>query len=838
MFIKRLLRQCRLCLFLAGSLIVVLVVAAMVYYNEVGLDEKWRTKIAAEIEQLGIVADFDNVHYDPSRGLVAKGVTIYEDATREVISANMASMIIDIDKSKLMRGEGIRVNKLHLRGVHISLAVDPADPSSEHIDIHDLKGNIYLPEADVLQANSLSGYVSGINIQLDAKLWGRKFIDESKPASEKDVVAHASRLRLITETIKELKQWHWPDESPPVLKVFVEGNLTNPQDLRVDLEIIAKELNKGDRTLRDVLIRGDFKNQLITVDQLAFKFKDGQLKGQADYHMATKRGRFIADSSIDLEAMLEEYFGLEIELPVVLDAPPNIHCSGDFTIREGQLPDLRLVGRFNDASGTILKTEFDAISGDVSWKSNGDVYITNLQAKRLDGELSGRCLHKNGKIRFEFDSTLPYSSFNPLLASIKSEKGQQALSRAKLGKKSKIHLKASGEYDLHNKAEWLVSGRVQLDKFAYKKVDLHHASADFDINPTRLIFDDINIRSDHRDYKLYKKWGGPSSGKVTADQVEVNFADKMVHIKNANGTVWPAPIVRLFHTKVADHIEQYRFHHPPSLSANGSFDLVGPWPKTDFFINVKSKGITDYKLLGEDVPVRGLSGKVHITQGRVDVTKLDFVACQGSIEGNINVKTTNPKLVTYKGNFHGERIHLGDIGRIYDFDANQGLITGNIEFSGAANDIRKFNGSGDAGLENGNLFSIPMLGPLSPLIGGILNDKDIAREQVENASMSFVIRDGIIYSNDFIAASNTIKFTGEGNIDMKTKVVDATMRMNAKGPLGILMIPLKPFAGLFQFQGSGTLSSAKWRAVVFSSPKKGKNDPIFSKAPKAQQVRE
>ena len=43
--------------------------------------------------------------------------------------------------------------------------------------------------------------------------------------------------------------------------------------------------------------------------------------------------------------------------------------------------------------------------------------------------------------------------------------------------------------------------------------------------------------------------------------------------------------------------------------------------------------------------------------------------------------------------------------------------------------MRKFNAEGSLALEKGNLFSVPMLGPISKLIGGVLRDKNPTQEK-------------------------------------------------------------------------------------------------------------
>ncbi|MEK6193143.1 MAG: AsmA-like C-terminal region-containing protein, partial [Deltaproteobacteria bacterium] len=173
-----------------------------------------------------------------------------------------------------------------------------------------------------------------------------------------------------------------------------------------------------------------------------------------------------------------------------------------------------------------------------------------------------------------------------------------------------------------------------------------------------------------------------------------------------------------------------------------------------------------------------------------------------------------------------------------DFGAERGLLTGRIDFNGENNNMRKFNGKGSLALEKGNLFSVPLLGPISPLVGTVLGKRNPTEEKAKDASCAYVIKGGIMYSNDFLATTRSLKFTGDGNIDLQKKEIDILVRMNARGLFGFFSLPLRPFMGLFQFKGTGSITDPKWQTTIFTTPARGKKDPIFRKPPKARVVPE
>ena len=436
-------------------------------------------------------------------------------------------------------------------------------------------------------------------------------------------------------------------------------------------------------------------------------------------------------------------------------------------------------------------------------------------------------------VRFQTESSVSPTALIPFIV---NPVAQKYFNLADFTEETTAQVNSKGFIDLNGKKNWSITGHCHLQNFSYKGVAMRSARADYISTPSELTFSDIKLIFNQKNYRLRKKYGGPILGVVDSDKVVVDLKNKMVHIKNVRSSAWPAPVVRLFHTPSADHCEVYKFQRPPTLIANGSFDLNRSQKRTDFKIDIQAPGITHYDFLGSELTLRRLKGQVRIRQGRVDVSNISFRTFQGACSGKITVYTSKKD---YEGGFQCERIHLKDLGETYGFkEAERGLITGRLDFKGHSSDIKKFNGKGAIGLERGNLFSIPMLGPLSPLIGKVLGDKNPTEEQAENASCTFSIRKGIIYSNNFLANTRSLRFTGEGTINLDTKKIDLLVRLNARGVFSFLTLPLKPFMGLFQFQGSGHYSKSKWKSAMFTSPKRGRKDPIFRTPPKARIIKE
>jgi hypothetical protein len=65
--------------------------------------------------------------------------------------------------------------------------------------------------------------------------------------------------------------------------------------------------------------------------------------------------------------------------------------------------------------------------------------------------------------------------------------------------------------------------------------------------------------------------------------------------------------------------------------------------------------------------------------------------------------------------------------------------------------------------------------------------------------------------------------------------LDANVRVNARGLLGLVTLPLRPFSGLFQFRGTGPLSSPEWNNAPFSPPPPEQQE-VLAIPPRAEEV--
>jgi hypothetical protein len=317
-------------------------------------------------------------------------------------------------------------------------------------------------------------------------------------------------------------------------------------------------------------------------------------------------------------------------------------------------------------------------------------------------------------------------------------------------------------------------------------------------------------------------------------RIRYDAATKTVGVEDVKGDMWAAPMVRFFAPKIADDLEQYRFHTPPTLSGSGVIDVT-PQGRTDLTVKFSTPGKADYRFLGKNVTLLEPEATVNMRGGEVRISGLSADAFDGTVAGDL-LHSGKSKL---SGELTWSKLAMPGLSSTYGFEMKGGgLLTGRIEFSITGGDVKTMDGKGLVALENAELFSVPIFGPLSGVVSTVLDDKRAGFERAKHAFCSFDIREGVLRTRDFQSATTSVTFTGDGEVDLDKKIIDFTIRLNARGLLGLITLPLRPFYGLFQFRGTGKIEETVWENVHFTSPPAEQNELLLAPPPKARIIEE
>ena len=463
--------------------------------------------------------------------------------------------------------------------------------------------------------------------------------------------------------------------------------------------------------------------------------------------------------------------------------------------------------RKNEISDLKMNVFGGSISGEVTHQSHPSRLGVRIQAEGMDAARLGRT--------FRFGEVVP----GALTFSIAAEATKQR----------------GGSDD----GQWELNGACNLGQTIYNGVRISSGTSRFGIDRTGFHVRDLSLIFDYSDYEPRNRHGGPLSGELELERLQYDRGSETTEIVNLTGEVWPGPLLRLADARTSAYIEELLgFRQPPTMSASGRFDHSDGGNGTLMNIRIEAPGVTDYEFLGKTLQLANLSADIASRENRHDVTALNFQTFQGTGAGVLSIREAPQEKTLIEGGIRWDNLSLSEISKKFSFEKEAlGAITGRLDFTTLGGDTRTLNGKGVVGLKNGQLFNVPIFGPLSLPLGTILG-KEYSHEQARDASATFVLRNGTAFTKDFLTSTPSTTFVGEGFIDLSEKQVDLTMRMNARGLLGLVTLPLAPLRGLFQFRGQGPLNEPVWRSAPFTEPDGGSAHPIFKDPPRAQIIPE
>jgi len=822
MYHLHLTRNLRSLAFLVVAFAILGVIGTLWWANRTGLPESWRATLENEISKQGAHIKIGALSYLPFRGVAASDVRVYSDAAHQHEISRLERVLLDFDKTKLARGK-VHLTKLELKNAGLSLPVNPNDPHSDALEVTDANGTLLMPGGRRLEVRNATGRIEGIKVALDARLIGYQQ-DGEKPADDSQ---RGKRRELLARVIEELKKWHFAPDHPPEIRLFLEGDANQSASLTAKAKLTASGIEKNQHELSDLSAEAEISGDLLTITSLHARDARGTLEGHMDYDLGDREGRFDLHSSLELPLLLKAWAGVPPPREVVIGGGQNLEAEGEFKLGENNVPQVHMTGRANLESVMLRGLRFDNVSSSFAWR-DGDLFLREVRLTRPDGAATGKAMIQWPIVRLALESDFPEQVYKPLFIGQPLEK---VIGDFADRKGAEVHITLEGGFDATDKQSWAYTGGGYVKNVNYKGVPVNFAQCKFSLSHQELDFFDGTVVFNYQNYPLRESFDGPKEATAKVGRIRYDAPSKTVEVENVTGAVWAAPLVRFFAPKVADSLEVYRFHTPPDLKGEGVVDVT-PQGRTALDVTFKSEGAADYRFLGENLTLAQPSGKVLIRGERVTIEDLKLIGFNGPVAARFDFRG--------KGRLEGEmswtRLSIPELTSTYGFQIKGGgTVTGRLDFSLTDGRVETMNGDGLFALEKTELFSVPMFGPLSPVVSGVLNDKRAGFERARNAFCTFKINDGILATHDFSTSTKSLTFAGDGKVDMKERTLDMTMRMNARGLLGLITLPLRPFYGMFQFHGTGPLKNPKWESEIFTAPPEEQKE-LLAPPPRAKLV--
>jgi hypothetical protein len=513
--------------------------------------------------------------------------------------------------------------------------------------------------------------------------------------------------------------------------------------------------------------------------------RKGSFAGRADWNWETNTANFEARSSLNLKAFLDA-FGLGEPLAgTEFHSPPLVEISGSVTFGPNQFRP-KIIGHAALGLFTYKKAPFSDLTADFSWDGERTL-VRDLRVRHQTGQLRADLFDAPSDFRLNIESTISPDAVRPLVSVGLNE----FLQEWQWQRSPAIRLEIRGTD--HNPENWQGQGTVALGRSRFRGTWMNSANTRIHFANGALSCEDLHVARDE----------GTGTGSFTYD-----FKKHEVRISNIKSSLNPAEAIFWIDPKVSKTVAPYKFRRPPNVSADGVYQFRGG-KNTRLEIKVDGANGMDYVFLGKTLEFDRVSGRLLFTNDRLQITDIRGALLAGALRGNadISLARNDPR---YRAKVSVSEINfplLTDL--YYNYKTAQGVLNGTYDFNGLGTDWRTMRGDGKVEVSNGDVFAIPIFGPLSGILNKILPGSGYSIARAGTAD--FKVENGIIHTEDFEAAGALFSMLGHGDIHFLDDKLDFSLRLSMKGP-GVLLTPMYK---LFEYAGTGSLKKPDWHPKVF-----------------------
>src|SRR5438132_1090476 len=653
------------------------------YLARRGFGREWRYRVVEELHKRGVEASIGRLTLDPFRGLVAKNVRIFDYKNRENTLALISEVSLDINYAALIHHEPF-LNALDVRDAQIILPFKTAEEKNDRAVLTNLRAHVYFPPEQIYVSQA-EGIFCCIRISATGQLIKRENYQPSPALSAEE---WQRRLLIAQRAVNELQKFRFPG-APPSLQIKFSGDVAEIEKAHVEATLRGDRLQRGSYEMRDLSAAAEWNNQQLTIAHCEWNDGMGSFAGRANWNVEGNRASFQARSSLDLKAFLDAFGMAEPLASIELQAPPAIEVSGSVNFGSDRLrPDI--IGHVAFGRFTYKKVPFSDLTADFSWDGERTL-VRDLRLRHQTGQLRADLLDAPADFRLNIESTIVPEA----VRTIAPPELNEFLRQWEWQRPPAIRLAIRGQD--HNPGTWKGDGTLILGRTRFRGTWMNSADTKIHFADGALACEELHVARNE----------GTAMGSFTYD-----FKKHEVRISNIKSSLNPAEVIFWIDPKVSNTVAPYKFRRPPSVTANGLYQFRGG-KNTRLEMKVEGANGMDYVCLWKTLSFDGISARLLFTNDRLQIPDLRGALLAGTLRGNadISLARNDPR---YRANISVSEINfplLTDL--YYNYKTALGLLSGTYDFTGLGSDPRTMRGRGKVEVTNGDVFAIPIFGPLS-----------------------------------------------------------------------------------------------------------------------------
>ncbi|PYK79674.1 MAG: hypothetical protein DME38_06230 [Verrucomicrobia bacterium] len=749
------------------------------YLAKKGFGRKWRGLVVEELHKHGVEASVRRLTLDPFRGLVAQDVRIFDYKNRENTIAQISRISLDVNYAALLQHQPF-LNAIDIRNAQVSLPLpEGADSNAPRAEIRNLYAHIYFPPEQIYVSQA-DGIFCGIRISATGQLIKRNDYQQSKETAEEEWLR---RLSLLQRVVSELNQFKFSER--PHLQIKFSGDVAELENARVEGTLQTGPFQRGNYQARKLNLAGEFADQTLSIRQCELQDDLGAFSANATWRREVNEIQFRARSSLNLRPLLESVGLDNVVSDVNFLAPPQFEISGTARLGEGQ-PRWQAIGHAALDRFTYKGISFLGANAEFSWDGERTM-VRDIHVRHQSGELVGRLLDAPNDFRIDLSSTIDPNALRTLAPTDMRD----FVNDWDWPHVANVQLVIRGSSAAPT--TWKGDGTLKMERGRFRTVGFNSASTNIHFGDGAVAYENFRVIRDE----------GVVTGTFIYDFAhhETRMSNVVSNLRTTEAISWVDP--NLF--KV---IAPYKFQKPPTITTNGVYQFRGG-KNTRLELDIDSSAGMDYVFLGKALPFDRIKAKLLLTNDRLQISELNGAIFSGTLQVNADISLAKNDQ-RYRATITVDRVDFPRLTDLYfKYKTSTGSMNGHYDWTGNGSDARSMSGKGEVDVHNGDVFAIPLFGPLSDILNKLM--PGIGYRVARKANMSFSIKDGVIRTPDFRVDAGVFGMVGQGNAHFLDDKIDFDVRIDASGA-GIFLTPLYKF---FEYKAEGSLKKPDWHPKIF-----------------------
>lgn len=863
------LRRCWRWLRIATGGFLVVLALCYAWFNLIGLPNFLKNQLTASLHERGLDLEFSRMRLRPRRGFIVENVRAGGTNETDGMTFTAKEIQLRLDYGALFR------RKLELNGIvlHKGEFALPATPTNT-LTILNVETRLNFLPHDTWSLENLTAEFSGVKFQLAGEIIHARELKNWPLFAGRKKAGHgdrAAQLAHLAQTLEKIKFSGEPKfnlsingdaraihtfnvclnvTAPAVQSPWFDANViavtahltapdpaptnadaawgfwTNLQPFNLDWSAVAENVRTEKMSLRAARTRGGWNSPTLTISNLSAQLGGGTVSAGATLDVASRRATFTNDSNFDLqeiagflrppfrERLTQMNWKLAPHLAIggEIQLPP--WTSQRFDWRTEIEPTAQLNGTLKLTDANVGQAKINLLSAHFGFSN----LLATLSELRVEGGRTKLSISGwENELSRDFSAHIS-GLFDPdvIRSFLRASNAVRGFSHLEFGAPLALDIKANG--NVTNLQTLSADGRLALTNAA-----IRHQTIDW--LTTAVAY--TNQFAYFSNPRLARGGGGQT---FLADMIALDIAGQRLFITNGDANVDPMAVARAIGPRTATGAEPYHFLAIPHARVNGCIPLKQKNGDT-----VVDDADLFFEIL-EDTPFRWkkfetprIHGLVWWNKNLLIVTNAVTECYTGTAQGWGSFDTkTEGEGTDFSFFVTGEKVDLEKMSLALWAKTNQlaGDLSGTIHVTSAnSSDWRTWDGFGNARLQNGLLWDVPVVGLVSTALSTLTPGLEIGNSRATDGSGTFTMTNGIVYTDTLEVRSlmMRIQYIGTVTLDLELNARAKAQLLRNVPLLGwIVSAVLSPVGKAFECKVTGTLSKPKIEPVyvpkVFLAP--------------------